>query len=612
MTIKRMQKWMGTLGVGLSVGVIAPGCVIILEPKEDGGTQGRGDDEWGEVDTAEGEVDTSDEADSWEATSVGDDDPWGETVGDDDPRGETTTFGDDDPWGETVGMEETGLAETGLAETGGSESGYAETMGGTAETGGTETEGTTGSVCEGALVHPRRSLIETSEAALAGLNMAAILERAALSADKLPEAEFTFTRLLDSFTTSDQAALAGGSHCDDELVDGQPGLNGYPLLCPRAEAGQVGQMDSWFPVAYVNRFDLAATDGSDCGEQRIIMASNAQDRAFLIFEARIPNPEPQCGLAACQPVAEFWAELGEIDDAGARGALLRQAFIDGHPDLEAAGFEPFMSGVNMSFGSGQIRSNSFDENPWTLRQFEFVDDGGLLGAMQVPVSDNSFAPVWNDLDPHPAGLACRASILANLDGLLTEDLAAMGLDLADICDAAESADDKHVAYADELISGSGDFEQAIAAKLDELGSDITPVQLANRATFASNCMGCHESATNMDLGGGLVGPASTGFAHVSEIEQQSCDGEPCFMISPALEQELLPARASVLQDFLDGSCEQVCEQAAPNADALLLQGPATLGLPDARLGVDALMTRAAELEALLSRDTLIGRPRGSH
>src|SRR5690606_33546772 len=176
-------------------------------------------------------------------------------------------------------------------------------------------------------------------------------------------------------------------------------------------------------------------------EQRLILASNQLNRMLVIFEARIPNPEPSCGLLACRPIVEFWVGLSEIDDSSERAEQLRLAFVDGHPALLEAGFEPFVSAVNLTFGTGQIRTNSFDQDPWTLRQFRLVGDGDRLGVIPVPVTASVFGPLWNDLAEQPQGFACRHSILARLDSLLVDDLATMGMLVDPACFAGESRDD---------------------------------------------------------------------------------------------------------------------------------------------------------------------------
>ena len=103
--------------------------------------------------------------------------------------------------------------------------------------------------------------------------------------------------------------LGLGANCDDQLdAQGDPALNGFPIQCPRNEGGEVNvdpftpDTPSFYePLALVNRFDLAPTDGANCGEARVVFArhsgaSNDRERNLVIFEAVLPNPNPGCLL----------------------------------------------------------------------------------------------------------------------------------------------------------------------------------------------------------------------------------------------------------------------------------------------------------------------------
>ncbi len=111
--------------------------------------------------------------------------------------------------------------------------------------------------------------------------------------------------------TGDGGETEGG---DEFGGDGFGALNGHPLECPRIEAQQIDNIDEWFPISISNRFDLAPADGANCGQQRIVLANNVQGRMFAIFEAQIPNPHPECGLEACRPLVEFWADLDDVEN----------------------------------------------------------------------------------------------------------------------------------------------------------------------------------------------------------------------------------------------------------------------------------------------------------
>ena len=52
--------------------------------------------------------------------------------------------------------------------------------------------------------------------------------------------------------------------------------------------------------------------GAHCGQQRLIFTNNVpigNGRMFMILEAQIPNPHPECGVAACRsmPRRRTWS-----------------------------------------------------------------------------------------------------------------------------------------------------------------------------------------------------------------------------------------------------------------------------------------------------------------
>ncbi|HWB77564.1 MAG TPA: hypothetical protein VG755_21510 [Nannocystaceae bacterium] len=362
----------------------------------------------------------------------------------------------------------------------------------------------------------------------------------------------------------------GGTSFGEEGGDGgEPGfgaLHGYPLECPRIEADQIDNMAQWFPISISNRFDLAPEDGANCGQQRIVFANNAQGRMFMIFEAQIPNPNPGCGLAACRPVVEFWAQLDGITDVDKRRKRLKRAFLTGDAKLEEGGFGPFVDARHYAFGTGQVRTNNFDQFPWTLREFKLVEHPrpgkkSLLYASEVPVTYGPSGDHWNDALDTPLGAECRDSFLDAMEGLMTDEPNAMHFAIAPQCQTAESRDDATNDFAQQLVLGTGAFEAAIETRLAELGSPLTAIDVAERARFAGACIGCHEQSNGADLGNGIDAPFSAGFTHTMEFFTESCgeDGEQCFAISDALSSSFLPHRKSVMEDFLATTpCEGAC------------------------------------------------------
>src|SRR4029078_5279118 len=154
----------------------------------------------------------------------------------------------------------------------------------------------------------RRTVIETGQEALNGLSLRDTLDAALSNAGTGTAfaAEDVYHAIIDGYNAS-PGRSPGLVHCDNQSTDGQASLNGFPLECPRLEGQQFDNLDNWFPLSFVNRLDLAPSDGSNCGQQRIIFANNVfigNGRMFMILEAQLPNPTPECGVDSCRPIAE--------------------------------------------------------------------------------------------------------------------------------------------------------------------------------------------------------------------------------------------------------------------------------------------------------------------
>ncbi len=399
---------------------------------------------------------------------------------------------------------------------------------------------------------PRRGVMENDINALP-FSLGEALSVALANAGSSLEGIEAYHGIIDSYATAADGRDPGAIHCDDELTNGGPTLNGFPLQCGRLEAQQFDNIDAWFPLAAVNRLDLAPADGANCGQQRLIFANNSfigNGRMFVIVESQIPNPDPACGVSACAPIAAFWTALGEIQDPFERGLRLRDAFLNGSPELLEAGFPPFMNASHLGPQGGQIRTNNFNDSPWTLREFQFADVAAP--PIPVPVAESPNGALWNDLSGLPQGDACRESFLRGAElGLLTDNLAAMSFPVDEACKDAESRNDFSQDYAGQLLSGSGSF-------LDQLANIGAPFgigadELANRARFAGSCMGCHIEAGGSSLGNGIFAPFQFDFVHVNEFQLEPCgNGGTCFGISEALRNSFLPHRQRVTQSLLDG------------------------------------------------------------
>jgi hypothetical protein len=401
-------------------------------------------------------------------------------------------------------------------------------------------------------VNPRRSLMETNQTAVAAFSLQQVLSAAEQNSGLVPDPLARYHELIDTYASAANARLSGAVHCGDETTNGAPSLNGYQLRCDRLEHQQFDNFGQWFPTAVVNRVDLAPTDGAHCGQQRLIFANNAfvgNGRMFIIVEAQIPNPNPACGVAACKPLAEFWATQSTIDDPKIRGARLAEAFVTGSGELAAAGFGPFLSVENLSVGTGNIRTNNFNDSPWTLREFKLERTSSGAHVAPFPIDSAPHGALWNDLEALPAGEQCRTNFIDAVSGLLSNDPAEMAFIVDKPCLDAESPNDFFTQnYPSHLSQGSGTFRAALEARLS--GTGLTPEDVAARAQFAGSCIGCHQEANGISLGLGVTAPFSTGFVHVAEFSEDCGDGSQCFAISSALKEVFLPRRSIALDALL--------------------------------------------------------------
>lgn len=413
----------------------------------------------------------------------------------------------------------------------------------------------------------RRTVLETNPSALGSVNLRGTLD-AALANAGIGGVSSTdvYHALIDSYNTA-PGRDSSLRHCDDQRTNGQPSLNGFPLACPRLEGQLFDNLDSWFPLAFVNRLDLAPADGSNCGQQRIIFANNDGGRTFIIIEAEVPNPDPECGISACLPIAELWESLAEVDDPFERGQRLANAFL-----VSGVGpIGPFMNARHLGPDGGQIRTNNFNDFQWTLREFQLQPAPQVL-PLPVSVGEAPNGELWDDLSGQPRGEACRQSFLSAIPNLLSDNLATLGFPIDEQCEDAESPNDGfRQDYATHLSFGSGQFQSEIDAAV--AGTGLSSFDIANRARFAGSCMGCHIESSGAFLGGptGVSAPFSSDFVHVSEQFFEPCDGgDSCFAISEALRTVFLPHRINVQRSLLEselGCAVPVPPPAPGGADA---------------------------------------------
>jgi hypothetical protein len=395
-------------------------------------------------------------------------------------------------------------------------------------------------------IDPRRSLAVTDVALQAHFTLEAVMNQlAAQSQTPGLTGQQLFQQLWDTQNTT-AAGVTTTRHCDAEGGT----LNGFPYSC-RAEGAMASSPMSLFSIVGVyNRFDLASPDGYDCGEYRMVFARNDGRRAFIIFEAVLPNQvfDRFDGVFGCRPVEEFWAQLSSVADPAVRAARLRDFFFQGLPN-----FGPVISVANYGrFGGirqGQVRVNQFVQAPWELHEFKLSRATASAPYQFVPVSVkvNPFGDLFRTGGTHPRTAAFQQFFPSQVHKLALDDINRFDMTITNQFNTGESNVDATGNYS-TLFSPASPFAAAIQAELTRIGSSLTPANIVARAQ-ALSCAGCHQLSNGANLGGGMTWPASAGFVHSTEFQETGPDG-PRFRISPALTNVFLPNRANILQAFL--------------------------------------------------------------
>jgi hypothetical protein len=380
-------------------------------------------------------------------------------------------------------------------------------------------------------------------------------------------------------TAGQAPGLGLGPHCDDESAP-QPSTgvadntavstrNGFPYRCPRLEVGEASSdpfahetaPGGYSAIAFSNRFDLIGADipdpkrpwrmlTPDCGEYRIVFARNSGkpkdsvdpksklNRNLIIFEARVPNPEPAKGVKGCRPILDFWHELSDKSiNASARGKLLHDFYLRGLPRYHVG---PVVDIAHYTFGAGQIRTNQFMHNDsaakppfdWTLREFKtIVASDGRLRIVPDTVKTNPGNDLFRSgsVDPRVASLVTdmRAQI-GNVLGAAgpskgLDDINSIGFAISVATTNAFESDEKdgdRMKLGDVSAAFLGGVNgmtpnPALSASIQDAltaaGSNLTPTNIVNRIR-TQTCAGCHHYSGNpgdgspADLGGGAVWP----------------------------------------------------------------------------------------------------------
>ncbi len=317
------------------------------------------------------------------------------------------------------------------------------------------------------------------------------------------------------------------------------------------------------PIALVNRYDLANSDGSDCGEYRIAYAGNDLSPRinFFIFEARLPNPKPKLGLAGCRPVVEYWANLSQKRDPQERAQLLHTFFFKGIEHFAPAISASHYAGENR--GSGAIRLNArIDQRSnWVFMQFRTKRAGNCapsctLNVAQEGLKDTPFPALAGIVEP---ALQAQSDAFqqAVLDAIHTPGqqlLANMVSELDTTLPFSSYLGRQHSGLPQKpgvIEAMSPAFEAAIAAKLAQVGSTLTPTNIITRVN-SMTCAGCHNQHSDQ-LGAPLALKTDSQTVEFLSTQLEAGPDGQRYTVKPAMQNLFLPERTKLMQQALDQS-----------------------------------------------------------
>lgn len=417
-------------------------------------------------------------------------------------------------------------------------------------------------------INPRRTLAVTETAILASFPVQDVFNQLAAQGGGYTGNQL-FRQLWDTQNPSpgqaDLHAVTNYAHCNNNSNT----LNGFPYDCRTAEgqeATSTATQATYAAVGLYNRFDLAPTNGTNCGEYRIVFAKMGStfNRNFIIFEAVLPNPSPVLGIEGCRPIANFWRDLSDDASVSSRASKLRAFYFEGRatPGGTVLALIPVVHVDNYgarTADTGQVRTNQFRGFPWMLREFKLQRTCGTTCVTKfapVTVKTNPFGGLFNPNSTHPLAGQFQSHFITQVPSLAINDVDLFNYTVPDAFNSGQSnSQDFSVPdnYMLQFGTGASTFRTNIQNKLTSIGSSLTPDQIVARAQ-AQSCGGCHARSDNANLGGGVIFPMahqSPTFVHSTEFTEPSPEGGDRFQISPALTGTFLPHRQSVLANYLD-------------------------------------------------------------
>ena len=388
-------------------------------------------------------------------------------------------------------------------------------------------------------------------------NNALVFNRGATDVDNDDfDEKFSFAKTLTSIRNSSGATT---NSTDTQLLNSllntlkvSSKANGFVEMDLQKREEKVS-LSAMSPTAIFNRFDLSASNGDHCGEYRVVYHKNNGGRFFLIFESQYPNPEPSKGKQGCFAVADFWQKIGQMSKADAL-IQLEKFFYKGlvHKGVKLPAVINF---ANYTHGTGQVRSNSFIKSPWQLREFKTdINAKGEVVFVADTVKSNPLTNLF--ADENNADSDSLKSLKTDFDrdfdayadNLLAPERRASNPSSRDIINGFSlDNDDSYNEFQsdasdnDNTAKGKNkNLNTIINKKLKALNlSNYNAKMIRNRAE-AMSCGGCHQNSNNTEIAPNVNWPKSRFFVHVDEQG----------VLSSALTEQFLPARAALLKDYL--------------------------------------------------------------
>ena len=271
-------------------------------------------------------------------------------------------------------------------------------------------------------------------------------------------------------------------------------------------------------------------------------------------------------MEACRGVARHWANLSNIDDVTERAKQLEKFYFNGMK-RDGMKFAPVVHADHYGPMGGQIRVNLFRSfaDGWQLRDFQTdISDALSLIIKPASVKGNPHGPLFNSGSGEPLSGDFQDHFLTQLASLAADDLNGISMSTPLEFNAGQSNEQgPENDYATQL-NQDPDYRDEIDFMLQDAGINLTAVEVARRAT-AMSCAGCHQLSNGDDLGDGLQWPTkSTAFVHTEENVLETGPDGARHKISEALTDLFLPARKTVLVDFInDTRCQKlVCDPVA--------------------------------------------------